>query len=45
MADLVESARTGATGPPPDVDAVNARVVAAHRDASRTEVLDALGRN
>ena len=45
MADLVASARTGATGTPPDPDAVNARVTAAHARASREEVLDALRRN
>ena len=45
MADLIASARAGGTGTPPDVDAVNARVVAAHRDASRAEVLDGLRRN
>jgi uncharacterized protein (TIGR03083 family) len=45
MADLIASARAGGTGTPPDVDAVNARVTAAHRDASREEVLAALRRN
>jgi uncharacterized protein (TIGR03083 family) len=45
MADLITSARNGGTGTPPDVDAVNARVTAAHRDASRDEVLAALQRN
>src|SRR4051794_21256916 len=45
MADLIASARAGGTGTPPDVDAVNARVTAAHRDASRDEVLAALRRN
>jgi uncharacterized protein (TIGR03083 family) len=45
LADLVASARAGGTGAPPDVDAVNARVTAAHRDASRAEVLAALERN
>src|SRR5688500_14563513 len=45
MADLVASARAGGAGTPPDVDAVNARVTAAHRDASREEVLAALRRN
>jgi uncharacterized protein (TIGR03083 family) len=45
MADLIASARSGGTGTPPDVDAVNARVTAAHRDASRDEVLAALRRN
>src|SRR5215207_1117883 len=43
--DLIASARAGGTGTPPDVDAVNARVTAAHRDASRDEVLAALRRN
>jgi uncharacterized protein (TIGR03083 family) len=45
MADLIASARAGGTGTPPDVDAVNARVTAAHRDAPREEVLAALRRN
>jgi uncharacterized protein (TIGR03083 family) len=45
MADLITSARSGAEGTPPDVDAVNATVTAAHRDASREEVLDGLRRN
>ncbi|TQN43660.1 uncharacterized protein (TIGR03083 family) [Blastococcus colisei] len=45
MADLIASARAGGTGTPPDVDGTNARVTAAHRDASRSEVLDALRRN
>lgn len=45
LADLVASARTGGAGQPPDVDGTNARVTAAHRDASRDEVLAALRRN
>jgi uncharacterized protein (TIGR03083 family) len=45
LADLVASARSGAGGSPPDPDAVNARVTAAHRDATREEVLAALRRN
>jgi uncharacterized protein (TIGR03083 family) len=45
LADLVASARAGGTGTPADVDAVNARVTAAHRDAGREEVLEALRRN
>jgi uncharacterized protein (TIGR03083 family) len=45
MADLVASARAGGTGLQPDVDAVNGRVTAAHRDASRDEVLAALRAN
>ena len=45
MADLIASARAGGAGTPPDVDAVNARVTAAHRDASRDQVLAALRRN
>src|SRR5215212_464879 len=45
LADLIASARSGGAGTPPDVDAVNARVTAAHRDASREEVLAALRRN
>lgn len=44
LADLITSARAGGTGTPPDPDAVNARVVSAHRDATRTEVLDGLRR-
>lgn len=42
---LLASAREGGTGPVPDVDASNAAVIAAHRDATRTEVLDALRRH
>jgi uncharacterized protein (TIGR03083 family) len=45
LADLVASARAGGSGAPPDVDATNARVTAAHRDATRDEVLAALRRN
>src|SRR4051794_32624018 len=45
LADLIASARAGGTGTPPDVDAVNERVTAAHRDAPREEVLEALRRN
>jgi uncharacterized protein (TIGR03083 family) len=45
IADLIGSARSGGTGSQPDPDAVNARVTAAHRDASRQEVLAALRRN
>jgi uncharacterized protein (TIGR03083 family) len=45
MADLIASARAGGTGTPPDVDATNARVTAAHRNASRDEVLAGLRRN
>ncbi len=45
LADLITSARSGAGGSPPDPDAVNARVTAAHRTASRDEVLAALRRN
>jgi uncharacterized protein (TIGR03083 family) len=45
LADLIASARGGAGGAPPEVDAVNARVTAAHSDASRHEVLAALRRN
>ena len=45
MADLIASARAGGSGTPPEVDPVNARVTAAHRDASREEVLAALRRN
>jgi uncharacterized protein (TIGR03083 family) len=45
LADLVASARAGGGGAPADVDAVNARVTAAHRDAPRGDVLAALRRN
>ena len=45
LPDLVASARSGGAGTPPDVDATNARVTAAHRSASRDEVLAALRRN
>ena len=42
LADLVAGARAGGTGQPADPDAANARVTAAHRDASRSDVLAAL---
>lgn len=42
---LVAQARTGTVVSPWDPDAVNARVVAAHRDASRADVLAALRRS
>src|SRR5919206_382272 len=42
---LIASARAGGAGTPSDVDATNARVTAAHRDAPREEVLAALRRN
>jgi hypothetical protein len=45
LADLIASARSGATGTAPDPDAVNARVTAAHRTATRDQVLSALRRN
>ena len=45
LPDLIASARDGGSGTPPDVDGTNARVTAAHRDASREEVLAALRRN
>src|SRR3712207_8325523 len=45
LPDLVASARAGGAGTPPDVDATNARVTAAHRNASREEVLAALRAN
>jgi uncharacterized protein (TIGR03083 family) len=45
LADLIASARSGGAGVQPDVDAVNARVIAAHRDATRDEVIAALRRN
>ena len=44
LADLLAGARSGGAGSPADPDAVNARVTAAHRDASRDEVLAALHR-
>ena len=43
--DLIASARSGGAGTPPDPDAVNARVTAAHRGASREEVLAGLHRH
>src|SRR5919112_633328 len=45
LPDLIASARAGGVGTPPAVDATNARVTAAHQDASREEVLAALRRN
>src|SRR4051794_32766361 len=42
LAGLVADARSGGTGEPADPDRVNARVTAAHRDASPAEVLAAL---
>ena len=42
LAGLVADARAGGTGTPPDPDPVNARVTAAHRNASAAEVLAAL---
>jgi len=45
LADLIASARSGGTGTAPEVDPVNERVTAAHRNASRDEVLTALRRN
>lgn len=42
---LVAQARSGTVVAPWDPDAVNARVVAAHRDASRADVLAALERS
>ena len=45
LADLITSARNGGAGTTPDVDAVNERVIRAHRNASREEVLAALRRN
>src|SRR3954469_3368086 len=45
LADLITSARSGGTGTPPDVDAVNKRVTSAHGGAFREEVLAALRRN
>lgn len=45
LADLIDGARSGRRGAVPDVDAVNARVTAAHRGATRGEVVAALHRN
>jgi uncharacterized protein (TIGR03083 family) len=45
LADMVDTARAGGRGVPADVDAVNARVTATHRSASRDEVLAALSRH
>src|SRR3712207_6122009 len=45
LPDLIASARAGGIGTPPAVDATNARVTAAHRDAPREEVVAALRRN
>src|SRR3954471_11828269 len=42
LAGLVADARAGGTGTPADPDTANARVPAAHRDASPAEVLGAL---
>ena len=42
LAGLVANARSGGVGTAPDPDEANARVTAAHRDASRDEVLAAL---
>jgi uncharacterized protein (TIGR03083 family) len=42
LAGLAADARSGGTGEAPDPDLVNARVTAAHRDATRDEVLAAL---
>src|SRR3954463_11087726 len=42
LAGLATDARSGGTGEPADPDRVNARVTAAHRDASPAEVLAAL---
>jgi uncharacterized protein (TIGR03083 family) len=42
---LIGSAREGGTGPVPDADASNAAIIAAHQDATRDEVLDALRRH
>jgi Mycothiol maleylpyruvate isomerase N-terminal domain len=42
---LLDQARSGTPGPPLDTDAVNAALVAAHRDASREDVLGALARS
>src|SRR5919112_1874758 len=42
LADLIASTRAGGAGTPPEVDAVNARVTAAHANASREEVVAGL---
>jgi uncharacterized protein (TIGR03083 family) len=42
LAGLITDARSGGTGEAPDPDPVNARVIAAHRDADKAEVLAAL---
>ena len=42
LADLLADTRAGGLGAAPDPDAANARVTAAHRTASRAEVLAAL---
>jgi Mycothiol maleylpyruvate isomerase N-terminal domain len=42
---LLAEARSGTVAPPYDPDAVNAAVVAAHRDVSRTDVLAAVRRS
>jgi uncharacterized protein (TIGR03083 family) len=42
LAGLIADARSGGTGEPPDPDAVNARVTAAHRDAPAADVLASL---
>jgi Mycothiol maleylpyruvate isomerase N-terminal domain len=42
---LLAQARSGVVADPPDSDAANAAVVAAHRSASREDVLAALGRS
>lgn len=44
LTGLLESARNGGAGETPDLDAENAALVAAHRDATRDEVLAALVR-
>lgn len=44
LTGLLASARQGGAGETPDVDAENAALLAAHRDASRDEVLAALVR-
>ncbi|HXV94854.1 MAG TPA: maleylpyruvate isomerase N-terminal domain-containing protein [Pseudonocardia sp.] len=45
LTGLIASARAGGQGSPPDPDAVNARLTAGRRDASRDEVLAALHRH
>jgi len=45
LVEAIRSARAGGTGEPVDPDAANADLLAAHRDATDDEVLDALRRS